>query len=96
LRAGSSRRPRKQIPITEATDSSLASGTLALNIRTLQWEHDLIRAAVVSPNLLAPVLPSGSLLGPIRPELAASIGLPAHVQVAGVVTIISAAQGAPV
>lgn len=66
----------------QATDYSLASRTMALNIRKLQWEHELINAAGVSPDLFAPLLPSGSRLGTIRPELATSVGLPAHVQVA--------------
>ncbi len=59
-----------------ATDYSLASRTLALDIHALAWAEDLIREAGVSPNLFAPLRPSGSPLAPVTPEAARATGLP--------------------
>lgn len=64
-----------------ATDYSLASRTLALNLRRLQWAEDLIEAVGLSPDLLAPLRPSGTPLGPITPEAAEATGLPTGVRV---------------
>ncbi|MCB0070769.1 MAG: hypothetical protein KDE20_04890 [Caldilineaceae bacterium] len=61
-----------------ATDYSMASRTLALNLARLEWDRDLVREAGISPDVLAPLAQSGTRLGPILPEVAAATGLPAH------------------
>ncbi|GIV85143.1 MAG: xylulokinase [Candidatus Roseilinea sp.] len=65
-----------------ATDYSLASRTLALDLRGLRWNDDLLHAIGIRPSLLAPLMPSGTHLGSILPEVARATGLPESVQVA--------------
>ena len=47
-----------------ATDYSLASRTLMLDLHKLQWAADLVQELDITPELLAPLLPSGTHLGP--------------------------------
>ncbi len=65
-----------------ATDYSLASRTLALDLHRLRWAEELLHEANVSPSLFAPLRPSGSLLGRVTPEAAEATGLPGSVKVA--------------
>ena len=65
-----------------ATDYSLASRTLALDLHRLRWAQELLYEANISPSLFAPLRPSGSLLGGVTPEAAAATGLPRSVKVA--------------
>jgi len=65
-----------------ATDYSLASRTLALDLRNLQWAEELIREVGLSSDLFAPLRPSGMRLGPVTPGAAAVTGLPPSAQVA--------------
>jgi len=65
-----------------ATDYSLASRTLALDLRRLQWAQELVREVGLSPDLFAPLCPSGTRLGPVTPEATAVTGLPPSAQVA--------------
>jgi xylulokinase len=60
----------------QATDYSLASRTLALDLRRLQWAEALIREVGLLPSLFAPLTPSGTLLGKVTPASAAATGLP--------------------
>lgn len=64
-----------------ATDYSLASRILALDIQTLHWDEDLLGELGVPIDLFAPLTPSGTRLGPVTPEAAAATGLPASAQV---------------
>ncbi|HXV97354.1 MAG TPA: FGGY family carbohydrate kinase, partial [Anaerolineae bacterium] len=64
-----------------ATDYSLASRTLALDLRRLRWADDLIREVGLSSDLFAPLCASGTRLGPVTPEAAAATGLPSSAQV---------------
>jgi xylulokinase len=68
-----------------ATDYSLASRTLALDLHSLRWAEELLREVDISPDLFAPLRPSGSSLGPVTPEAAEATGLPrsAHVAAGG-------------
>lgn len=59
-----------------ATDRSLASRMLMLNLRELRWADELLAEVGLSPDLLAPLLPSGTPLAPITAEAAALTGLP--------------------
>jgi xylulokinase len=65
-----------------ATDYSLASRTLALDLSGLRWAEDLLQEVSVPPSLFAPLRPSGSALGPVKPEVAAETGLPTSATVA--------------
>ncbi len=64
------------------TDYSLASRTMALDLRRLQWAGDLLVEVGIPASLFAPPLPSGARLGPVRPEAARETGLPETAQVA--------------
>jgi xylulokinase len=58
-----------------ATDYSLASRTLAFDLHQLRWNEALLREVDIPPDLFAPLRPSGTRLGPVRPEAAAATGL---------------------
>lgn len=60
-----------------ATDRSLASRTMALDLRRLAWATGLIEDAGLPPLLFAPLRQSGELLGRVHGEGAATSGLPA-------------------
>ncbi len=59
-----------------ATDVSLASRTMLLDIERRQWSSTLLDATGLSGGLLAPLLPSGTRIGTITREVAAATGLP--------------------
>ncbi len=65
-----------------ATDYSLASRMLSMDMRRLVWADELLTEVGVSSDLFAPLRPSGTDLGAILPEMAAATGLPAHTRVA--------------
>jgi xylulokinase len=65
-----------------ATDFSLASRTLWLDLQQQRWSDEVMAHTQTPPTLLAPLQPSGTRLGPILPEVAAATGLPTSVQVA--------------
>ncbi|MCP4165130.1 MAG: carbohydrate kinase [Chloroflexi bacterium] len=64
-----------------ATDYSLASRILALNLGKLEWDTDLLREIGVPSDIMAPLRPSGTRLGQIRPQAAKATGLPVGTQV---------------
>jgi xylulokinase len=66
----------------QATDFSLASRTLALDIRRHRWAEDILQEAGIRPDVFAPLCASGSPLGTVTPEAAAATGLPVTVRVA--------------
>jgi xylulokinase len=59
-----------------ATDWSLASRTLAFDIRRRVWEGDILRSAGVPESLFAPAVPSGTRIGSVNANAAAATGLP--------------------
>ena len=59
-----------------ATDVSLASRTMLLDIERRRWSSTLLDATGLSGGLLAPLLPSGTRIGTITREVAAATGLP--------------------
>ena len=65
-----------------ATDYSLASRTLALDLHRLEWAGGLLEDLGVSPGLFAPLRQGGSLLGPVTPETTEATGLPESARVA--------------
>jgi len=62
----------------QATDFSLASRTLALDVRRLAWADDLLAEVGLPAGFFAPLVRSGAPLGPILPDVAAATGLPPH------------------
>jgi xylulokinase len=66
----------------QATDFSLASRTLALDIRQHRWADDILQAVDIRPDILAPLCASGTTLGPVQPDAATVTGLPVTAQVA--------------
>lgn len=68
----------------QATDYSLASRSLAFNIRKLTWDESLLADVDVPPSLFPPPVPSGTALGTVTPEAAAATGLaPSTIVAAG-------------
>lgn len=65
-----------------ATDYSLASRMLALDLRNLCWAEDLMNEVRVSTELFAPLRASGTDLGPVLPDMAEATGLPVTARVA--------------
>ncbi len=65
-----------------ATDYSLATRMLAIDINARQWSNKLIEAVGLNPAVFPPLADSGTKLGPVLPEMAADLGLPAHTIVA--------------
>ncbi|MCB0084100.1 MAG: hypothetical protein KDE47_24345, partial [Caldilineaceae bacterium] len=65
-----------------ATDYSLASRMLCMDLRQQRWADDLLSTVGIAPTLLAPLLPGGTALGPLLPEVAQATGLSAKTQVA--------------
>jgi len=59
-----------------ATDPSLASRTGLFDLARGDWSAELLEAAQVPEGLLAEVLPSGTRIGTLAPEIAAAAGLP--------------------
>ncbi|MEA3335755.1 MAG: FGGY family carbohydrate kinase [Chloroflexota bacterium] len=64
-----------------ATDYSLASRILTLDLRNLRWDEDLLAELEIPASLFAPLRPSGTVLGRIRAQAAALTGLPGYTQV---------------
>ena len=61
-----------------ATDPSLASRTLAYDLRKGQWSEELLEGSGVPPAVLPPICRSGSPLGTVTPVAAAETNLPLH------------------
>ena len=66
----------------QATDLSLASRTLALDLARREWSREILDAAGVPAALLASPVASGTRLGAVTPAASAATGLPATCQVA--------------
>ena len=58
-----------------ATDPSLASRTLAFDIRQRDWSADLLAAVDVPASIYPPIKPNGSALNPVTEAAAAATGL---------------------
>ena len=67
---------------TPATDYSLASRTLALDLRNLEWAEEVISEVGIPMSLFAPLAASGTPLGSVQPDVARETGLPGSAQVA--------------
>src|SRR5690606_15137577 len=60
----------------QATDFSLATRTMALDLRALTWSEAILETARVPRHVMADLAPSATPLGPITPEAARVCGLP--------------------
>ena len=58
-----------------AIDYSLAARTMAFDVINKCWSEEMINAADISPDVFFPVIPSGQVVGRIRPEVARELGL---------------------
>jgi len=67
--------------LVPAIEYSLASRTMAFDIRQRAWSERMLEAAKLSPNQLAQLLPAGNPLGEIPAFLASELGLPKGVVV---------------
>lgn len=67
---------RLRLTGTAATDPVDASGWLLYDLEANRWAEDLARFALVSPAQLPSIRPSGSIAGPVVPEIAESWGIP--------------------
>jgi rhamnulokinase len=72
-------------------DVSMASTTQLYNPVAKDWSAKLTHALKLPPKLLPPLVPSGTVLGPLRPEVAEETGLGEDVQVAASCTHDTAA-----
>jgi len=60
-----------------ASEHSIASRTMLLDIRRRAWSADLVGRFGISEALLPDLFEPGTALGPLRPSAAAELGLPA-------------------
>jgi autoinducer 2 (AI-2) kinase len=62
-------------------EHSQASETLLYDVETGEWSHALCAAYDIDPALLPRLYRSGSVLGPVLPEVASELNIPANAQV---------------
>ena len=72
-----------------ATDYSDASGTNMFNLRTKQWAHEILDAMEISEAVLPNLLPSTTIVGRVRGDIASEAGLRA-----GTPVVIGGGDGA--
>ena len=63
-----------------AIDPSLAARTMASSVLEQDWDDDLLQAAGLDRRLFSRIVPSGTAVGTLRPELAADLHLPGSVR----------------
>ncbi|MHB8963038.1 MAG: FGGY-family carbohydrate kinase [Saccharofermentanales bacterium] len=63
------------------TDYSLASRTMAFDIRKLAWDDELLALAGIGSGKMALPVPSGTAVAAVRPDMADLLGLDADVRV---------------
>lgn len=64
-----------------ATDYSLASRMLTLDIQAKNWDNDLLQELHIPPQIFSPLAPNGQPLGKVTREAAKATGLPRHCMV---------------
>jgi xylulokinase len=64
------------------SEPSDASATLLYDLVSDRWDHDLLQAIDLDPRLLAPLVPSSSVVGELTGPAASAFGLPAGLPVA--------------
>lgn len=64
-----------------AVDPATASRTMLFDIGSHTWSEDIFFRFGLSPEPYSPVVPTGAIVGPILPSIAAECGLPGSLQV---------------
>lgn len=59
-------------------DHTMASRTMAFDLAARQWSEPILRKVGLEGTRLSKPVPSGTVVGTIRPELAADLGLPSN------------------
>jgi xylulokinase len=83
--------------VPAASHASMTGAWLTdnLTLGRLAYDEALVRLAGVDPRLLPPLVATGSVIGPVLPDVAADLGIPATaVAVTGLPDLHSAAVGA--
>ncbi|MBE9180278.1 xylulokinase [Oculatella sp. LEGE 06141] len=65
----------------QVTEPSDASGTGCLNLSDRQWDTDVLNALDIRLDLFPPVIDSRAIAGYLKPDIAATVGLPAGLPV---------------
>src|SRR4051812_23064940 len=63
------------------TEATIASTSQMIDCHSGDWARDMIAELGLPMNILAPTIPPGTDIGPLRSKLAEEIGLPANVRV---------------
>lgn len=63
------------------TDSTQAARTLLMNIRTFEWDDELIAAFGIKKSLLPEIVKPGSIVGTLNRQIVEKTGLGSHIQV---------------
>jgi sugar (pentulose or hexulose) kinase len=80
-----------------AVDSSWASVTQLMDAKRRRWSREILRALGIPARILPEIVPPGTVVGELRPQLADSVGLaPAKLVAAGSHDTASAYAAAPV
>lgn len=58
-----------------ATDHGMAARSMLFDVKKRRWSHEILGALDLSPERLAQVVPSGTVVGTVQPELAERLGL---------------------
>ena len=69
---------------TMQIDYSLATRTMALDIRSLEWSREMFDAAGIDVNLMSKPVPTGTSAGTLTKQAAAAVGLPETVVVVSI------------
>ncbi|MGI6118613.1 MAG: FGGY-family carbohydrate kinase [Bilifractor sp.] len=78
-------------------DYSLATRTMAFDIRNCRWSEEIFGAAGIDPSLFSEPVPDGTAVGRVRPEVSAKTGLRPWTQIIiGCHDQVAAATGAGV
>jgi xylulokinase len=82
------------------TDYTLASRTNALDLERGRWADDLLNKLDIDPELFAPLIGNGAMVGRVHKEAAAETGLPEGLPVSGgghdhVISTVAADTNAP-
>ena len=69
----------QRLGLEPAISWPLAGRTMLFNVRTHQWDDDILQAIQLDPQRLARPVASGSVVGTIPHKVASALGLPDHV-----------------
>lgn len=73
---------QSRLGLEPAISWPLAGRTMMFNVRSHQWQPEILEAVGLEPSRLAPAVASGTVVGVISPSVARQLGIPDGVQVA--------------